>query len=367
MQAAVQFHIANGGTGTVTATAECKDGPRPSWGSTASLFDIPRSTLQRHVAAAVNGGGGGGGGGSGVVAAAGRKPVLSLADEQAVAAWIRYQQFVNLPATRASGSIYEAVRALAVARGERQFHGVDGMPSDRWFAGFSRRHGPFRPHRVKYLEIGLPTRSQVVQWVMNLAMLCAEYNIGEDSIWNVDESGLDGRYGRIMNVIVEEGAEGSMISTVFRDHFTVVAAICANGQYAPPMWIAQGKAPITPEQAKVMLAGTIEGSAVVNTVNGWIDHATWTQWLQFWIGNLSVKPTAERPVLLILDSHSSRFTWQALQFAMDRHVIIYTLLPKTTAFAQPLDVLIFGAFKVMLCYVTRRGGLVFNLPMRLSH
>ena len=50
----------------------------------------------------------------------------------------------------------------------------------------------------------------------------AEYNIGVDAIRNVDESGLDGRCGTMMNVIVEEGADGSMIGAAFRDHFTVV-------------------------------------------------------------------------------------------------------------------------------------------------
>jgi DDE superfamily endonuclease len=157
---------------------------------------------------------------------------------------------------------------------------------------------------------------------------------------------LDGRYGKITTVIVEEGAEGNMIGTPFRDHFTVVGAICANGQHAPPMWIAKGKAPIAPDAAVAMLAGTIPGSGLVNTVKGWIDHSTWTIWLQFWLAHLRVRPTAERPVLLILDSHSSRFTWQAIQYAMDQHVLIYALLPKTTAFAKPLDVLIFGSFKV---------------------
>jgi len=37
-----------------------------------------------------------------------------------------------------------------------------------------------------------------------------------------------------------------------------------------------------------------------------------------------------------------------MQFAIDHHVMIYALLPNTTAFAQPLDVLIFGSFKAKL-------------------
>ena len=333
LEAAVAQHMKEGGTGA--GAAERKDGP--SWGTTAALFDVPRTTLQRHVEASISGG---------CISPPGRRPALSDDDERALAAWIRYQQFVNLPATR--HAIYEAARGLAVARGCRQFEGSGGLPSDNWFKGFSRRHGPFRPRSSKHIQNKLPTRPQVVQWCMNLAVLCAVHNIGVDQIWNVDESGLDGRYGSTMKVIVEEGSDGGMIGSVFRDHFTVVAAVCANGNYAPPMWIAKGTAPITPQQTAVMLAGTIPGSGVINTTNGWIDQATWTVWLQFWLAHLERKPSAERPVLLVLDSHSSRFTWQAMQFAIDHHVMIYALLPNTTAFAQPLDVLIFGSFKAKL-------------------
>ena len=63
LEAAVAHHMKECGTGA--GAAERKDGP--SWGTTAALFDVPRTTLQRHVEASISGG---------CISPPGRRPAL---------------------------------------------------------------------------------------------------------------------------------------------------------------------------------------------------------------------------------------------------------------------------------------------------
>ena len=61
-----------------------------------------------------------------------------------------------------------------------------------------------------------------------------------------------------------------------------------------------------------------------------------------------MKPTAERPALILLDNHSSRFDYEMMEFAKQNHVILFTLPPNSTDKIQPLDVSIHGPFKANL-------------------
>lgn len=70
---------------------------------------------------------------------------------------------------------------------------------------------------------------------------------------------------------------------------------------------------------------------------------TFRLWLKLFIG--ATKPTAEHPVLIILDNHSSRFNIDMLREAMDNHVLLLALPSNTTDILQPLDVGVFGPFK----------------------
>ena len=52
-----------------------------------------------------------------------------------------------------------------------------------------------------------------------------------------------------------------------------------------------------------------------------------------------------RPVLLLLDGHSSHYNPEAIKLAAEEEVIIFCLPPHTTHVAQPLDVSFFGPLK----------------------
>ena len=54
---------------------------------------------------------------------------------------------------------------------------------------------------------------------------------------------------------------------------------------------------------------------------------------------------SQRPLLLLLDGHSSHFEPNSIQFAKDNQVIIFCLPPHTTHECQPLDCSLFGPLK----------------------
>jgi hypothetical protein len=201
---------------------------------------------------------------------------------------------------------------------------------------------------VKRVDPKRPTRVEYDEWLSDLTLLIAKHRITIDRLYNADESGIDRRYGSRAYVVVPKGKGnvGSTIGTSFREHVTVVVTICANGTFLPPTWIAQGKGHISYKVAQQMLKGSMDGSAIVQTVKGWIDIVSWSEWLQTFVLHLPTPPTAQHPVLLILDGHRTRFSWECLEFAMHNHVLMFLLPPHMTARLQPLDVGIFGIFKV---------------------
>ena len=94
--------------------------------------------------------------------------------------------------------------------------------------------------------------------------------------------------------------------------------------------------------------------------NGWIDQELFTEWLQkLFIPNIP----STRPVLLLLDGHSSHFNPEAIRIAAEANIIIFCLPPHTTHVAQPLDVSFFGPLKkhwskVYHSYMTSNPGKV---------
>ena len=67
---------------------------------------------------------------------------------------------------------------------------------------------------------------------------------------------------------------------------------------------------------------------------GWISGSS-THWLKDHFLNNAV---SHRPLLLLLDGHSSHFEPQSIEFAKENDIVIFCLPPHTTHECQPLDV-----------------------------
>ena len=88
--------------------------------------------------------------------------------------------------------------------------------------------------------------------------------------------------------------------------------------------------------------GEVPGTLYGMSPNGWIDQELFCHWLKY-LFMTYIPP--QRPVLLLLDGHSTHFTPYAVKLAAENGVTILCLPPHTTHAAQPLDVSFFGPLK----------------------
>ena len=129
----------------------------------------------------------------------------------------------------------------------------------------------------------------------------------------------------------------SYISSGNKSHITVVGCVSAAGQCLPPMVIFNQKK-LKPEIATGEVSGRLYGLSH----NGWMDQILFKLWCERHF--LRYAPAA-RPLLLLLDGHSSHYCPDTIKYAASEKVIIFTLPPNTTHLTQPLDKGVFGPLK----------------------
>lgn len=70
---------------------------------------------------------------------------------------------------------------------------------------------------------------------------------------------------------------------------------------------------------------------------------------------LFAKPTANRPVLLLLDRHIFQCSIEVIELAKRNDVILMVLAPHTTNLCQPLDVAVYKSFKAKMSHFVKLG------------
>ena len=117
----------------------------------------------------------------------------------------------------------------------------------------------------------------------------------------------------------------------------VLACVNAAGATIPPMVIYDRKT-LKQELYKGEIDETIYGL----TDNGWSN----SEMFDTWFNNHFLRYIpAVRPVLLMLDGHSSHYNPSTVRMAAEQQVIIFCLPPHTTHLTQPLDKSCFSALK----------------------
>jgi len=158
-----------------------------------------------------------------------------------------------------------------------------------------------------------------------------------ECIYNVDESGVPLEH-RSPLVITKRGQHKVRYCTSGnKSQITVVACIKATGQCMPPFIIFDAKN-LNIDWTRDEVPGTTYGLSD----NGWIDTILFKEWF---FRHFLKHAGSARPLLLLLDGHSSHYNMDVITMARDNDVIIFTLVPHTTHEMQPLDTAVFGPFK----------------------
>ena len=104
---------------------------------------------------------------------------------------------------------------------------------------------------------------------------------------------------------------------------TVLACVNAAGYAIPPMVIYAWS-----NLSQKLTRGEVPGTM-------WIDSELFTEWFE---QHFLFHGPAGRPILLMLDGHSSHYDPHFIRSAAEKAVIVFMLPPNITHGAQPLDI-----------------------------
>ena len=88
-----------------------------------------------------------------------------------------------------------------------------------------------------------------------------------------------------------------------------------------------------------------DGALYAKQESGFMDSELFLKWFQR-IFIVHARPSAENPVLLLLDGHASHCSPQLIDCARENHVILLALALHTTHLCQPLDVCVYKVLKM---------------------
>ena len=91
-----------------------------------------------------------------------------------------------------------------------------------------------------------------------------------------------------------------------------------------------------------MVKGEIGGTLYGLSQKGWIDQELFRLWFKYHF--LRYIPP-ERPVILLMDGHSTHYCPETMVLAAKERVVVFALPPNTTHVSQPLDKGCFGPLK----------------------
>ena len=157
-----------------------------------------------------------------------------------------------------------------------------------------------------------------------------------ETIYNMDEKGMP-LEPRPPKIVARKGQKKIRYQTSGqKQQITVIGCGNATGQAIPPFVIFAAK-----QVNYLWTKNEVPGTRFAVSDKGWIDQELFYRFLtEHFMANV----VSRRPILLLLDGHSTHFELRSLQFAKENN-IIFCLPPHTTHVCQPLDCSLFKPLK----------------------
>lgn len=287
------------------------------------LFGVPRTTLNDHKLGKVYPG-----------ARSGAQTMLSTCEELDLVEFLFDSANMGYPRTRKE--------VLGIVGSMLAHRGIDKAPSTGWWNKFVCRHPEVHlrtPATLSFARARASSRECIDHYFDTLEKTLNETGLVDHPalIFNMDESGFPIDPKPLKTIHCRGEKNPFSVSSGLKSQVTVVACVSACGQTIPPMIIWKRKS-MYPEMAN----GEIPGTQYGFSEKGWMNSLLFHNWFkkQF----LRYAP-ASRPLLLLLDGHSSHYHPDTIKAAIESGVIILALPPNTTHLTQPLDKGVFGPFK----------------------
>ncbi|CAH1276962.1 JRKL [Branchiostoma lanceolatum] len=273
----------------------------------------------------------------------GRPTKLSSEDEKALVNYSIYMAEKGFPLTAG------VIKALAKAvdkesckkRGEEPRFGGK-LPGSKWWRCFRRRHPEISmrcPDKLDRARAAMSNSSIIGHHFKTLGDLMTKEKLHQRPylIYNADETGmsLDAKKSRV--IVPTSSKRAPSVSSGGRDHITVMACVSAAGTVIPPMIIFSKSRP-----SGNFSEGGPPGAVYTYSESGFINTCLFEEWF---LNTFMRHCHRERPVLLVLDQHTSHISLKVLTTAMRENIILYGLPPHTSQYSQPLDVTVFSTLK----------------------
>ena len=228
-------------------------------------------------------------------------------------------------------------------------------PSETWWKGFKGRH----PEAIKLRKPDSLDRGRAIFGTVNrlrhyFQLLKGVLDNGNFSnrpqdIYNCDETVVDLNKSSQKVVVPRRMRTAHSRQVATSEHISIHCCVSAAGTCIPPFIIFKGAFP-----GGNYSTGGPDGALYGRQSTGFMDGELFLKWLtKLFVPH--VRPTAENPVLLLVDGHSSHCTCDVIEAARENHVILLALAPHTTHLCQPLDVCVYKSFKVALSKLVRLG------------
>lgn len=224
---------------------------------------------------------------------------------------------------------------------KHNFNKFSRMAGRVWFEGFVSRNNISvrKPEATSINRVTAFNKTEVHCFYKLLEDLIEKNKFLPKNIYNCDETGISTVQdpGKILAAKGQKRV-GSITSWERGKNITLLCTMSAAGGFIPPMFIFPRKR-MTPTFEKDGPTGAIYKCSD----NGWINGELFFEWLKHFTQH--AKPSAEEPVLLILDNHASHISLAVHEHCKKNHIHMLSLPPHTSHRMQPLDVTFFGPFK----------------------
>lgn len=245
---------------------------------------------------------------------------------------------------RLFGFTISDLRAMAFELAERNkldnnFNKDKKRAGKCWYYSFLKRNPELAlrtPEATSLARAMGFNRVSVAKYFELLRQEYEKHNFGADRIWNVDETGVTTVPKKRSKVIGLKGKKQvGKLSSAERGTL-VTAAVCmsAAGNFMPLMFIFPRKKP-----NNEFLDHAPPGTTAEFHESGWMQKHIFVAWFKRFVA--FTNPTAENPVLLLLDGHATHTkSLDLVLLARQHHVVIVCFPPHCTHRMQPLDVVL---------------------------
>jgi len=227
---------------------------------------------------------------------------------------------------------------LAIRNGlQHPFNQEKSTAGKKWLRSFLKRHPVLSlrtPEGISAARVKGFTSENVARFFDIYESEVGKVNHQAHRIFNVDETGITTVQHRRSKVVSLRGKKevASLTSAERGNLITVVTCMNATGTYVPPLIVFPRI-----KMKQELMDGAPAGSISACHPSGWIQTDIFTKWFDHFVHY--VKPSADDPVLLIVDGHYSHTrNLDVVDKAREHSVAIVSLPPHSTHKMQPLDV-----------------------------